>query len=266
MNVIELFSGTDGTFKNTLRKKSVFLAVLFTSSLVYIFKDEYYKILILLVCTVILVDGYISLHSDSLEDTNKQTLLKLNQIQMKIYDYVDIDLKIKKIIPSPMDLAKLYESVKMNAMYMDATMISFIHSILPMYEYSPEQFYRMTKGTNTILNMLLDIERFFKANNAFPNNTSDMLKRSLEIKSNCLNNIQNFIYSIPKEEAMFRYHYKLINRYNKLITSTINKIYEYDTANRKLIGVSSSTKFSDYNPIYSTPSRNDETLNDKYFI
>ena len=267
MNVVRLFTTEpNGSFNNSLKKQSIVIGLIFVSSLVYIFKDDYWKVLVLLACTVVIVDKYVTLQSNSLNDINKITMNNLSAIQLKMYDYIDQDLKIKKIIPSPEDLQKMYDSVKLNAMYIDAGLIRFIYSILPMYDYSPEQFYKLVKGTNVILGMLLDIERFYKANKAFPNNTSDMLKRALEIKSNCVNNIHNFIYSIPKEDTFYKYHYNIMNRYDSLMTRVINKMYKYDEDNRKLIGVTVATKFTDYNPGYKIPARNDTTRDDKYFI
>lgn len=266
MNVVNLLNSPDRTFNKTLKTQSLILITVFVSILVFTFRDDYWKIVILLAATIIITDVYIGTKTESLVDDNKETMKKLNEIQKKMYEYVDLDLKTKKVIPSPSDLNKIYESAKMTSLYIDAELVSFIHSILAMYDYSPSEFYKMVNGTNVILGMLSDIRRFYKANKAYPNNTSDMLKRALEIKSNCLNNIHNFIYSIPKQKEFFKYHSNVMNRYDKLLTRIVNEIHKHDSRNIQLTGVNSSTKFSDYNPKYKTPARNDTSRDNKFFI
>lgn len=267
MNVVRLFTSTSkSSFDASLRIKSIILIISFILLIVYLFRDDYWKVIILITAGLALMERYIEKNTDSLQDINKYTMEKLKTLQDKMYEYVDYDLKVKKIVPSPIELFKMYESVKLDAMYMDANIITFLDSIIPIYDYNPEQFYKLVKGTNNILGMHRDIDIFFNANGAYPSNTSSMLKRSLELKSNCINNLHNFIYSLPKEEKMYQYHFDITNMYSVLITNIINKIYHADFENTRIVGINSTTVFNDYNPNFTVPARNDNTRESLHLI
>ena len=81
----------------------------------------------------------------------------------------------------------------------------------------------------------------------FPNNTSEMFSIALHLKTNTVNNVHNFIYTIPKIKKMYDYTNNVIERYNVLISRNTDIIYRYHLNSIKANGINSTTKFVDYN-------------------
>lgn len=230
----------------------------------YLFDSDFWKVAVLVLVVAFALEQYVTYQFKAGKDTNEQILAKLNTLQAKMYDYVDRDLKIKRIVPSPSQQKRLYDSVKLTAMHLDSNLIGYLERISVMYDYNPEQYYKLVHGTDTILGMRRDIELYYTANANYPYNTADMLKRALEIKSNCVNNVHNFIYTVPKQADMYQYHSDIVQEYNELITVTINKIYTYSAEYTRINGIDATTKFTDYNPKYSVPLPHDESRNNNY--
>jgi hypothetical protein len=191
---------------------------------------------------------YVKINQNDLSDKNKIIHLKLDSLQSKVYQHVKY--KIAKSSTSSQklsqgDIQTLYEKNVLDALYIDANMITFLHSILKLYEYNPEEFYLLLKGTNNILKLRYDIERFYSAEGKYPENIHEMLQIALQLKSNSMNNLQNFIYTVPKQRQMYTYIDNVVETYNILITRNIKKIHNYHLDYIKRNGINSNTIFID---------------------
>jgi hypothetical protein len=85
----------------------------------------------------------------------------------------------------------------------------------------------LLKGTNNILKLRKEIEDFYGFEKKYPENIHEMLQIAMQLKINCMNNIQNFIYSVPKTKKMYTYIDNIIQTYNILITKNIKIIHKY---------------------------------------
>ena len=247
-NTIDLFTSRTGKYNDALKLKSVFLFVTILLVGLKLFSKSYYKLAILLALSAFIIEIYTSHNIDSLADINEDTMVKLDNLQQKMYDYIDLEILSKKLdVTNEMTLEmKRYRIL--DSFYIDANMIYFLESIINMYKYSPKHFYSLLNGTNIILKMKREMETYYKANKEYPINTADMFRRALEIKTNCMNSIHNFIFNVPKHPKFYKYHSDIMNRYDTLITKNIDAMYRYMNHHNSIKGINIETKFPNYKP------------------
>lgn len=218
--------------------------------------------IIILSFTLFILIGVLKVKDNKLNDSNHITMLKLQDIQKSTNDY--ISEKIKKIDTTTKIneniKKKMFKSNKLTHLYTDSNLIHFIHSILTLSKYNQEEFYKFVKGVNGILKLKDEIHTFYTTNNKFPININEMLETALVLKTNTINNLHNFIYTIPKEEQMYKYLKDITDRYTLLINRNIDKMFYYYQLNIKNNGINNSTKFINYN---NTQSFNQ---NDNHYI
>ena len=116
-----------------------------------------------------------------------------------------------------------------------------------LFGYNTRLNYLTEEEIQEVLKLKKEIDEFYEANKAYPINTSEMLENALELKSNTINNIHNFIYSVPKSTVMFNYVNQITNRYNILISRITDSIYKSYLKSIDLNGINANTKFVSYN-------------------
>jgi hypothetical protein len=62
-----------------------------------------------------------------------------------------------------------------------------------------------------------------------------------------MNNLQNFIYTVPKQKQMYSYIDNVLETFNILITRNIKSIHTYNLDYIKKNGINSNTTFIDIN-------------------
>jgi hypothetical protein len=174
-------------------------------------------------------------------------MFKLSKLQEAVN--ISIQNKLARVNKQTIPVGvkqSIYERNKLDYLYLDANMIIFLHSLLPLHQYNSEEFYLFTKGINNILEVRYQIEEFFDNNGEYPINTSEMFETALKLKTNTLNNLHNFIYSVPKTNAMYNYIEMVIERYNILVTRNLDIINKYYKDNINKRGIQTSTKFVNF--------------------
>ena len=251
-NIINLFTREHGLYKNIM-KYNVILSVIIIVFLLSRLNISLY-ILFAIILALYIVNIYVRMSKSDLEDNNKIIHVKLDTLQSKVYEYVTY-----KIMMSEMQINQneLYKKNKLDSLYIDANMITFLYSILPLYEYNPSEFYLLVKGTNNILKLRNDIERYYKANGEYPENIHEMLQIAIQLKTNCMNNLQNFIYTVPKQNKMYSYIDNVLVTYNILISRNIKIMHNYHLDYIKRYGINTNTIFIDIN----SPKAFDENTN-----
>lgn len=250
-DIVNLFTKEHGVYKQMFKFDVIifFIIVLFFLTRVNLLGNSIF-ILVAIIFTLYLTNTYIKFNQNDLNDNNKIIHVKLEEIQLKVYEYVEYKIMMftnnRQKIPQN-DRQILFRKNKLDSLYIDANMIVFLHSILPLYEYNPEEFYLLVKGTNNILKLRHDIERFYEAEGEYPENIHEMLQIALQLKTNCMNNLQNFIYSVPKQNKMYSYIDNVIVNYNILISRNIKRIHNYHLDYIKTKGINSNTIFIDIN-------------------
>lgn len=256
-SLVNLFSNEHGKFSRVLQFEVVVFCV---AAIIFfnVYFDLNHGYAIALLSMVIYASNvYVKFRVNKLVDFNKSTLYKLDRIQEAVNKSIDMRLERITTKISVKQTKLLYETGKLDYLYLDATMINFLYSIIPLHEYNPHEFYIFVKGVNAILRLRGEIEQYFEENGIYPQNTSEMLQTAIQLKSNTLNNLHNFIYSVPKDRAMYDYIRDATDIYNVLITRSINFIYTSYKNNIKQRGVNSSTSFVNYtNTKYLDPTCN----------
>jgi hypothetical protein len=239
-----LFLREHGVFSRNLQFNAVVIFIVVTGVFSYYFRDHTYAyVIILIVFALYIANTYVTVSTRSLGDINKRTMLELDTLQLKTYEYID---SLPYNIPKS-ELQKLYKRNVLESLYIDATMIHFLYSIIWMYQYSPGEFYLLLKGTNNILRIRREIDEFYKSEGVYPVNVSEMFEIALELRSKTINNMHNFVYNIPKTIPMFKYVDSVTERYIVLISRTTDHIHKCYLDNIRQRGVNTTTKFVTYN-------------------
>jgi hypothetical protein len=270
--IIRLFSDSS-KYQATLKFQAILLFVVTIAliSRVWGANTQGIFVIVAVVLALFLTNTYINITTDELGDFNKATLVKLQTLQSKINEYVSDKIRLAGNMQLPdKDVIFLSEKNKLDSLYIDSTMIYFLFSILPLYEYNKDEFYMLLKGTNNILKIRKQIEEYYTANllktpdpvkQRFPSfkettsptqeplyleNIHEMFEIAIGLKVNCINNIQNIIYGVPKVSKMYTYIDDIIERYSILISRNLAIINEYHINAIKETGINTRTKFVNY--------------------
>jgi hypothetical protein len=251
-NLVDLFISEYGTYNKYLQFEVI--VIIFITMIIFTtyFDKTYAFVIILLSFALFIANSYIGIKKGEMGDFNEETMYKLNILQDRVNETVTRKIeslnnyKFKSQLKKK-DIQKLYESNQLDCMYIDANMIHFLYSIEPLYEFNDIEFTLLLKGTNNILRIRKEIEEYYESNNEYTENITEMLEMALLLKSQSLNNVHNFIYSIPKMNKMYTYIDNVIDRYNVLISRNIDIIHNMYKQSIIKNGVNTSTKFISYN-------------------
>lgn len=252
-NLINLFINDHGIYAKTLQFEVVGLAVILIFFITVLFRKEYAYIVILVAFVLYISQSYIVIKNANNDDTNKMTMYKLNKLQDLVNDYY---IYKSKQFNSTNALKNKQTPVtySLDYMYIDSNLINFIYSISNLNEYNPQQFVLFIKGVNNILKIKAQIEEYYTKNNDYPENINEMFENAIYLKSNTLNNLHDFLYTVPKSNRIYRYISKIIEQYNILVTRNIDTLHSYYLHNLDLKNIDNSTKFINYtNPQHFDP-------------
>lgn len=248
-DIINLFTKEHGIYKQMFKFNVIIFFIILLIFLVKVnLLNKSLFVLISLIVALYITNIYVRVNQDDLADKNKIIHFKLESLQAKVYEYIQFKINISSVgslkIPQS-DMQKLYEKNQLDSLYIDSKMIVFLYSIIKLYEYNPGEFYLLLKGTNNILRLKNEIENFYETEGEYPENVHEMLQTAIQLKSNCMNNLQNFIYGVPKTHKMYKYVDNVIVTYNILITRNIKIMHKYHLNYIKTKGINSNTIFID---------------------
>ena len=249
-NIVNLFTQEHGIYQDQFKLKVVFLFIFIIVFFTKFLGGNYMGMIIVTTFSLTIINLYIKLNDGQKDDNNKNLIFKLDSLQNKVYDYIQYKIDLVSNSSNKLnnkDKEKLFAKNKLDSLYIDANLIVFLYSIIKLYDYNPPEFYLLLKGTNNILKLKKEIEQFYKANNNYPENIHEMLQIAIQLKANCLNNLQNNIYKVPKINNMYKYIDDSLIKYNRLITKNIKEIHLYHQDYIRKNGVNSRTQFIDIN-------------------
>lgn len=246
MDIFSLFVNEHGHFNKMLQFEVIVLAIAVAFIMTFYFHNNYGFVIILLAFVYYIANMYVQIRTNKVTDFNKITLNKLNKIQNQVNSVIVQQLQRNNIPLPQKDIDDIFKRNKLNYLYIDANMIHFIDSILPLAEYNPREFFLLVKGTNNILRLRYELENFYEKNGIYPENTSQMLEEALLLKRNTVNNINNFIYTVPKTSIMFKYVQDISERYLIHINRNIDVIYSAYKQNIQNNGINANTVFVSY--------------------
>ena len=275
-NLINLFFNEHGKFQMYFKLHTIllFLSIIVIFSKIYGSSTQGIFVILVVTLALYISNLYVKVNTDTLntdlDDVNKSTMIKLETLQSKVYEH--IHKKIVSATGSGLKLSKndqivLLSKNKLDSMYIDSTLIHFLFSIVPLYEYDNESFYMLLKGTNNILKLRKEIEDYYLANKdlkikhvqklpsfrtdpeikqepIYLENISEMFEIAIQLKTNCMNNLQNIIYSVPKTNKMYTYIDESIQRYTILINRNLDIFQKY--VNQSNLKINNRTKFINY--------------------
>jgi hypothetical protein len=246
-NLKNLFTKQHGLFFKSLQFETIVIFLFVIFFFTYYFKNSYGFVIILIVFSLFISSSYVDVKKEELSDFNKITLVKLQKLQTFINSVLTNKLRsINKKILTPLEKQKIYKSNVLDSLYIDANMIHFLESILPMAKYNETQFLLILNGTNNILKIKNEIDTYYNSNKKYPENTSELFQTANNLKINVINDIHEFIYTIPKNQIMRNYLRDIINRYSVLIGRITDSIHESYKNNIKQRGINASTNFVSY--------------------
>ena len=249
----DLFITEHGSFAKLLQFETLVIVIILLVFFNTFFEGSYGFVIILLVFAIYVANQYVILRNNKTMDFNRITMMKLNQLQKKSLDYITEKIRLmnsqvsKAGSLSQKDIDELYKRNDLNSLYIDANLINFLFSVIKLYDYNPGEYYALLQGTNNILKIKRDIDNFYESNGEYPENTSELFQAALELKQKTVNNMHNFIYTVPKMNIMYTYINDSIERYSILISRITDDIYSSYKQNLKKRGINSSTRFVNYN-------------------
>ena len=246
-NLKNLFTKQHGSFFKSLQFETIVIFLFIIFFFTYYFKNSYGFVIILIVFSLFISSSYVDVKKEELSDFNQITLAKLQKLQNFINSVLTNKLRsINKKMLTPLEKQKLYQSNVLDSLYIDANMIHFLESILPMAKYNETQFLLILNGTNNILKIKNEIDTYYESNKTYPENTSELFQMANNLKINVINDIHEFIYTIPKNQIMRNYLRDIIDRYSVLIGRISDSIHESYKNNIKQRGINVSTNFVSY--------------------
>lgn len=225
----------------------ILIVVISMMFLTFYFEYEYSSVIILLVFSLWLANYYVMYENENFDDFNNLTMSKLGAIQKKMDEYIDYKINLlKKTGVKGLDINKMYNKSRLSSLYMDANMITFLHSVIHLSKWNNELYFKLVIGTNNILKLLEEIEIYNSETQDYPENISQMLEIAMELRLKTINNLHDFIYTIPKGNESNRYLHNITERYRLLITRDTDKIHNFylDALNKR--GINNMTKFINY--------------------
>lgn len=248
--LIELFTNGHGSFSRDLQFEVVVMVLIVIFTLVKFFDKTYGFVIILIIFCMYLGENYVNLRTSKITDFNSITLTKLDSIQATTNSIVNdriAQLNNSRQKLSKKDIHNLYSMNKLDSLYINANMIHFIHGIIPLAQYNTVEFLLFVKGVNNILRLKKEIEEYHGESKEYPENIAEMFQTSLQLKTKTINNLHNFIYSLPKITKMYTYLGDVTQQYSELISKDIDIIHTYYKSNISERGINSTTHFVSYN-------------------
>lgn len=249
----DLFLIEHGSFAKFLQFKTLLIVLVILVFFNTFFEKSYGFVIILLAFAIYIANQFVIIRNNKTEDFNRITMMKLNQLHKKSLDYITDQIRLmnsqvsKEGSLSQKDIDQLYKRHELDSLYIDANLINFLFSVIKLYDYNPGEYYALLQGTNNILKIKRDIDTFYESNGEYPENTSELFASALELKQKTINNMHNFIYTVPKMNIMYNYINDSIERYSILISRVTDDIYISYKKNIMGRGINSSTKFVNYN-------------------
>ena len=250
-NIQNLFLDKHGSYYRMLQFETISLFVIILIFFTYFFNKNYGFVIILIAFSLYFSDYYIGIKNSNVSNFNEITMVKLDTLKSISNKFLQEKMKIiRNSNPqnmSALEINRIYDKNKLDSLYMDANIIHFLYSIKELSNYNLNEFFELLKGTNSLLTIKRDIDEYYTANGYYPENTSELFEAALEFRKNILNNLHNFIYTIPKISKMYKYLSTSTNRYAILISRVTDWIYQEYKKNIKLRGINANTKFVTYN-------------------
>ena len=246
-----LFLNKSGSYDRFIQFKSIAIFSLVIMFFLFYFNKNYGFVIILISFALFISNLYIGVNSKGVENFNEITLIKLQTLMSLSKKYIDEKMELLRNsnpqnLPAK-DIKRIYSNNSLDALYVDANLINFLHSIKALSDYNSYGYFELLKSTNSILRIKRDIDEFYEMNGYYPDNTSEMLESALELKRKCMNNLHDFIYTIPKINKMYKYLSSSTDRFGILLGRVTDSIHNSYKNNIKQKGLNANTNFVTYN-------------------
>ena len=261
MDIKSLFLEQPSTYIRKFQFQTIAITTIVALLLTTFFPANYGFVIILIVFLYFIANQWISMKQNNALDFNKDTHYKLMSIQKIIDQKINNEIK-KKSVPQRLR-NDIYKRYRLNSLYTDSDLIHFLYSVKNLSEYNENEFFSLVNGTNNILLLKKQIEDYYKANDYFPENMIESIEQAFELRTNCINNMHNFTYTIPKNNKMYDYHHKIIERYSILINRTLDQLYDYKQLHVIKTGITTNSKLHLLN-LTKTTKPND-TMNTQFY-
>jgi hypothetical protein len=249
-SLIELFSKGHGSASKQLQFKVLVLSIVIATVIGMYFNKTYAFVIILLFAVGYIADTYVAVETQSKTDVNKAIYMKLQTLQSLSDKYMTnqiAHLGQTGVSLSKKQVQDIYNTNKLDSMFLDANLIEFLYSIRNLAAYNMQNFYALLKTVNNVLRIRKENEVYFESNGVYPENVAEMFEIAIDMKSKAINHVHNFIYSAPKTSAISPYMNDITNRFHVLISRNLDVINAQYKFAMKQNGITTSTKFVTYN-------------------
>lgn len=226
LQVMEFFTNANGHFANQTKFEVLLVAIVIILFFTFFLPKNYGFAIILIVFSFYIASLFLQAKQSTVNDYNTETLYQQKTLQNIMYKTLYSKQKRKgKVVPSL--TSRELSTYKLDSLHIDSNLIHFLYSIRDIAPYNPEEYIQLLKGTNNILKIRKEIEIYHKTNGVYPENIASLFEISLNLRSNTINNMHNFIYSTPKSSEMYHFIEKCIEQYSLLISRHTDIIHKY---------------------------------------
>ena len=263
MDIKTLFLKEQNSYIRKIQFKTILLLTILSLGFITFFPKNYGFVILLLFFLYFVANEYIKVVDNTSSDWNKQTYYKLMSLQRIMDKYVSNQISKKRV---PVQLRNsIFERHKLNSLYIDSDLIHFFDSVKNLEEYNPDEFFLLLKGTNNILLIRRQMQEYYNKNGYFSENLIENIEIAFELRTNCINNIHNFVYTIPKTNTLRNYHYSIIERYTLLVNRQLDILYDYKNKHNKITGINTNSKLHYSNLTRQTKPYDSMTTNQFYY-
>ncbi|NDC95500.1 hypothetical protein EB118_20650 [bacterium] len=233
-HLVNLYTQYTSDYTRHIKFNTIAIVIVICATMTYYFTDPLTAV-VLFVFGVYVAGLYTKYQMDSVFDMNKKIMIKLDTLQLTVDTYLQ---EKSKVLGRP--VKKRYT---LDSMYINANLINFLYSILPLYDYNSEQFFLLLVGTNNLLKIQDQLLTYYEANGVYPHNTAEMFENALELRKKLLNNMHAFVFKNVNGVMPLPY---IIRRYQVLITRVTDNIHNSYITHQKAKGIDNATLFVSY--------------------
>ncbi len=200
---------------NDYYKKKLLFNVFIIFTLVMILYNKFsLTFLATFAFALFIIDTYISYETQIEQTTNESIMEKLSTITETLSS---TRLSYSKNLKNNTENKKNITS----NLYIDATMINFLHEILWLYKYNPQLFFTFVNGIDNILKFRIEIEEYYESEKKLPSNIKEIVYSCEKLKFKTIENLKSFEFVIPTDPELLRILNDIILEYHKLINKNL---------------------------------------------
>lgn len=244
----DLFLYGHGTPKRNLQFQAIVVGLVVMTLLTLYFPTTYGFVILLLVFAYLVASVFVKASNQRVNDYNRETMYRLQRLQALV-DKHTIDQNRKFAQGTNLSRKQMRAAVAANqldSVFINSGMIHFLFDIMPLQHFNPNAFVDILLQTNSLLRIQRQADDFFVANKRYPETIGQMFQQALQLRTQCLNSMHTFVYTVPKTRVMYKYIDDVTTRYHTLLSRITDTIHNMVQHHNRTQPINTGTVFVSY--------------------